>query len=90
MENKNQTENQQNKVQRHGLPALLSFFIPGIGQAMKGHFKKMLFIWVTYIIMAFLLPLSIGIILPIWVWNIYDAYNSNADANWHELNSHGK
>ncbi len=81
-------KNQQNTVQQHELPAILSFFIPGVGQAIKGHFKKMLLIWSTYIIMVFLLPLSIIIILPVWIWNIYDAYNSNADATWHELNSH--
>lgn len=76
-------------IQKHGFPALLSFFIPGVGQLMKGHFLKAFMIWISgvFIWFAFLGSLISGqvgmsailYVIPfvIWLWNIYDAYNSN-------------
>ena len=65
--------------QKHGVPALLSFFIPGLGQLIKGHIVKAIFIFLGVIISIPLIIIGIGIItLPIlWLWGIYDAYNSN-------------
>jgi TM2 domain-containing membrane protein YozV len=62
----------------HGIPALFSFFIPGLGQLVKGDILKALFIWIAFIITG---PVHfIGFGLPIWfiiwVWQLYDAYNS--------------
>ncbi len=76
-------------IQKHGFPALLSFFIPGVGQLMKGHFLKAFVIWISgvFIWFAFLGSLISGqlgmsavlYVIPfvIWLWNVYDAYNSN-------------
>ncbi len=34
------TENSHSLKQKHGMPLLLSIFIPGLGQLVKGHVKK--------------------------------------------------
>lgn len=39
---------------KHGFPALLSFFLPGIGQIIKGHIVKGLSISISCIILFFL------------------------------------
>lgn len=60
--------------QKHGVPAILSFLIPGLGQIIKGQPLKGI---------AFFLGVAMGLvflILPgviIWIWSITDAYNSN-------------
>lgn len=77
--------------QKHGFPALLSFFLPGLGQIVKGEVGKGLGI-------LFLTVLGIGVIMglsaagsdagaiaalfliglvPFLLWQIYDAYNYN-------------
>lgn len=61
---------------KHGLPALLSFFIPGLGQLIKGDILKAILIWVVGGIISFFLFWTVIVPLIIWVWNIYDAYNS--------------
>jgi len=63
----------EEKKQKHGVPALFSFFIPGLGQLVKGQIGKgILFFFGTLIGLALLvLP---GLI--IWIWNIADAYNN--------------
>lgn len=60
---------------KHGFPAFLSFIIPGLGQLIKGQVIKGILIFIACIVSWFILP----IILPflIWIWNVYDAYNSN-------------
>ena len=56
---------------KYGLPALLSFFIPGLGQIVKGQvLKGIAFFFGTLIGFTLIIP---GII--IWIWNISDAYN---------------
>ncbi len=64
----------------YGLPALISFFIPGLGQIIKGDFLKGFLIWLVGGTAMFLFSITI-ILIPfafiIWAWNIYDAYNSN-------------
>jgi len=67
------------KHQKHGLPALLSFFIPGLGQLVKGHVGMGIMIFLGMIVNILLMAIIIGFITtPIfWIWNIYDAYNSN-------------
>lgn len=79
---------------KHGVPALLSFFVPGLGQLIKGQFIKAiaiwgsgLFIWFAFFdsILSGQVGLSILIyIIPfaVWLWNVYDAYNSNE--NWED------
>jgi len=63
---------------RHGVPALLSFFIPGLGQLVKGDLLTTALVFVGGIFGAVLLAAGVGfVILPIvWIWNIYDAYTA--------------
>ena len=63
--------------QKHGVPALISFFIPGLGQLIKGQILKGILIWIIGGIAAFLLWWTIIVPFVIWAWNVYDAYNSN-------------
>lgn len=63
----------RSQIKKHGAPALLSFFIPGLGQIVKGEVGKGIFIFIGVGIGSLLIiP---GVI--IWVWQIADAYNSN-------------
>ena len=65
--------------QKHGIPALISFFWPGLGQIIKGQVLKgfiiMFFMFLSIILVFFLIGIIIAPIL--WIWNVYDAYNSN-------------
>ena len=45
------------KNQKHGFPALLSFFFPGLGQLIKGHIVKAILIWLAGT-MLLVLPLA--------------------------------
>jgi TM2 domain-containing membrane protein YozV len=60
-------------TQKHGIPALLSFFIPGLGQIIKGQVGKgiLTFLGVGLGLMLLVIP---GII--VWIWQIADAYNN--------------
>ncbi|WP_292464506.1 hypothetical protein [Methanolobus sp.] len=62
----------------HGVPALLSFFIPGLGQLIKGHIFKAIGIWVALFISGMLVTFVIGLITTplLWLWQIFDAYNN--------------
>ncbi|MDP2217769.1 MAG: hypothetical protein Q8J68_10845 [Methanolobus sp.] len=62
----------------YGVPALLSFFVPGLGQIVKGQVLKAIIIWLALGISWLLQFILIGfILLPlIWLWQIYDAYNN--------------
>ena len=62
----------------HGVPALFSFFIPGLGQLVKGDLSKAVGIWIILIISAFMSVIGIGFLMAmvVWVAQIYDAYNA--------------
>ena len=62
----------------HGVPALFSFFIPGLGQLIKGDLSKAIGIWIILIISAFMSVIGIGFLMAIVIWiaQIYDAYNA--------------
>jgi len=62
---------------KHGIPALISFFIPGLGQLIKGQFLKAILIWIVGGVIAVLLFWTFIVPFLIWAWNVYDAYNSN-------------
>ena len=62
--------------QTHGMPALISFFIPGLGQLIKGQILKGILIWIIGGILTVFLFWTIIVPVAIWAWNIYDAYNS--------------
>jgi len=67
------------REQKHDVPALVSFFIPGLGQIIKGEVGKGILIIIGLIISIFFLFIVIGFITTpiLWIWNVYDAYNSN-------------
>ena len=64
--------------QRHGVPALLSFFIPGLGQLIKGHFLKGVLVWAGLGFSVLLMSTGIGFVTAplVWIWQMYDAYKS--------------
>ena len=62
----------------YGLPALISFFIPGLGQLIKGQILKAFLIWAVGGVVGFLLAWTLVVPFGIWVWNVYDAYNDPA------------
>lgn len=58
--------------EKHGFPCFLSFFIPGLGQIVKGQTNRGIKIFILSLIGYFLIiP---GIVMH--VWNIVDAYNA--------------
>lgn len=65
--------------QKHGIPALISLMFPGLGQIIKGHVGKGLFIIIGMVFSFIAMLVLIGLITTplFWVWNIYDAYNAN-------------
>ena len=67
------------REQKHGVPALISFFIPGLGQVIKGHVGKGVLIFFGTMVSSVLVFAFVGLITTpvLWLWNIYDAYNSN-------------
>ena len=74
--NNNLIESEMYK-QTYGLPAILSFFVPGLGQLLKGQILKGVGIWIIGGVLTYLLWWTIVVPFVIWIWNIYDAYNSN-------------
>lgn len=69
----------EENTQKHGVPTLISFFVPGVGQLIKGHMMKAFGIWVIGGLVGFFLWWTYVAPFIIWVWNVYDAYNSNSD-----------
>ena len=63
-------------MKKHFLPALLSVFIPGLGQLIKGHIFKAILIWILSGILVYFLLWTVVIPFCFWIWNVYDAYNS--------------
>lgn len=77
---------------KHGVPLLLSFFIPGLGQLVKGQVKKGLLIFfapiagfLVFLILGFLMNNS-GVfalfgylwlgVIVLYIWQLIDAYNN--------------
>jgi hypothetical protein len=74
--------------QTHGVPALMSFFLPGLGQLVKGQILRALLVWGLFLgdLLFFALLakgtdspglffLSLPVLVGLWLWNVYDAYN---------------
>lgn len=61
---------------KYNVPAIISFFIPGLGQIIKGHILKGILIVVFGGLLSFFFWWTIVVPLVIWGWNVYDAYNS--------------
>ena len=65
--------------QKHGLPTIVSFIFPGLGQMIKGQIGKGIMIIIGMVISVLLIGIGIGLITTplLWLWNVIDAYNSN-------------
>lgn len=64
--------------EKYGMAALLSFFLPGLGQVVKGQILKAILIWlgtIVFIVLSFVV-IGLPLLLILWLWQIYDAYNS--------------
>lgn len=59
----------------HGVPALLSFFVPGLGQLVKGQVAKGVIVFVAMIVLVVSI-VGVPIALIVWLWGVYDAYNA--------------
>ena len=63
-----------------GLAAVMSFFIMGLGQIYNGQIAKGLGLIVAEVVLWTLTVFTLGIasliLLPLWIWNIYDAYKT--------------
>lgn len=60
----------------YGLPALLSFIIPGLGQLIKGHVLAAIAFWFAFGFLFFNdFPMRGVLIVFLWIANIYNAYN---------------
>ena len=70
-----------------GLAAVLSFFIVGLGQIYNGQITKGLLLLLGAIISGVLMLILIGFIfwLIIWLYAIYDAYNTAKRINSGEI-----
>jgi TM2 domain-containing membrane protein YozV/ribosomal protein S27AE len=70
-----------------GLAAVLSFFIPGLGQIYNGQIGKGLLLLVLAMLSAGLIIIIIGIIpyLIIWLFSIFDAYSTANRINRGEI-----
>ena len=60
-------------TQKHGVPAILSLFIPGLGQMVKGQVGKGILILIVTVV-GYMFMIIPGLIIHIW--QIVDAYNS--------------
>lgn len=58
---------------KHGFPAVLSFFFPGLGQIIKGQVGRGIGFFFGVLIT---LPTIVGGII-VWIWCVSDAYNYN-------------
>jgi TM2 domain-containing membrane protein YozV len=59
-----------------GLAAVLSFFVPGLGQIYNGQIAKGLCLFVLYSLGWFLAGIVVGffLLIPVWIYAIYDGY----------------
>jgi len=64
-------------TQKHGVPAILSFFVPGLGQMVKGEVSKGVLILIGFCISVAAFAILIGFITTpiLYFWQVIDAYN---------------
>lgn len=59
--------------QKHGVPAILSLLLPGLGQIVKGQTGRGILIFIGFVVGLMLLFIP-GII--VYIWQVSDAYNN--------------
>lgn len=62
----------------NGVAAILSFFIAGLGQLVKGQFLKGITIFVVFVVSA-ISVVGVPIAIIVWIWNIVDAYGGGSN-----------
>ncbi|HXU65062.1 MAG TPA: hypothetical protein VN962_25360, partial [Polyangia bacterium] len=80
---------------RHALPALLSFFVPTLGQLIKGDVLTALAILGIFCGIMLVAFAGLAIFAPfaafiLWVWQIYDAYSAPDGETKRELKRLGR
>lgn len=67
---------------------MLSFFIPGLGQLVKGNVLRGIVIFIGLCFSIALMSVVVGFVLApiLWVWQLYDAYTAPDAATDRELN----
>jgi TM2 domain-containing membrane protein YozV len=65
-------------VKSPGLAAVLSFFLPGLGQIYNGQIAKGIFFLALASLFMWLMGIVIGFVLypVLWIYAIYDAYRT--------------
>lgn len=71
------------EIKNPGIAAILCFFITGLGQIYNGQIGKGLILIILYGIAILTSFILIGIIplIIIWIYGIYDAYNTAKEIN---------
>ncbi len=80
-------ERKHRETKSAGLAAVLSFFISGLGQIYNGQIGKGIGMIVLYIFFWILVFVIIGIplLLILWIYGMYDAYNTAKKINSGEI-----
>ncbi|MFH1587129.1 MAG: hypothetical protein ABID38_04690, partial [Candidatus Diapherotrites archaeon] len=75
---KGKTKRSSSEKKSPGLAAVLSFFWSGLGQIYNGEIAKGIILLILYTVSAVLMLFLIGCCTTpiIWIYGIYDAYNS--------------
>lgn len=64
-----------------GAAAVLSFFVPGLGQIYNGQLGKGITIVIASVISWTIIYVCFFIYIPLWIWSIYDAYKTAENIN---------
>ncbi len=64
------------KSSTHLIPAVVSAFLPGVGQILKGQVLKGIGIIIGIAVIGFFLWWTYIIPFLVYLWNIYDAYDN--------------
>ena len=80
-------ERAHKEIKSSGLAAILSFFIPGLGQIYNGQIGKGLLMIVALFVCFILIFVLIGIFLLmiLWLYGIFDAYDTAKRINRGEI-----
>lgn len=77
------------EIKNPGLAAVFSFLVVGLGQIYNGQIAKGLLLLVGAVISGILMIILIGFVfwIIIWIYAIYDAYNTAKRINSGEINT---
>jgi TM2 domain-containing membrane protein YozV len=75
------------EIKNPGLAAVLSFLITGLGQIYNGQIGKGILMLILMIVFFFMILIIIGIplLLVLWIYGIYDAYETARKINSGEI-----